>query len=114
MTTASLITNYFGKQKSPVSDGTVRISGGNLNYRMLAIDLSKAHPALIVKELRNPVPFLILHGLSHTGSKGIIDSLKSSSDRAFVELKKALAVATDADFTAIKNGLVESGDYLDR
>jgi len=93
----------FWQTKESGSDGTVRICGGNLNYEMLSIDLTAAHPVLNVKRLAAPVPFIVLTGYSHTGGKGIIDALEKNTDPPFVELLKALAVASDSDYQKVRD-----------
>lgn len=93
----------FWQTKEYGSDGTVRISGGNLNYRMLSINMTDGHPQLIVDEPKRKVPHLVLPGWSHTGAKGIIDALKSSKDKPFLAVEQALKVVDETAYVNLQN-----------
>jgi hypothetical protein len=69
---SALINQVFWQTHESGSDCTVRVSGGNLNYRMLSIDQNSPNPTLTVKELGYRVPHLVLHGASHVGDNGIL------------------------------------------
>lgn len=99
---SDLKLQLFWQTKEKGSDSTVRVSGANLNYRMLSINVNDAHPSLVIKSLPKPAPHLIIHGYSHTGKVGIIDSLKAKTDAPYVALKKALDVNDLDDYAALQ------------
>jgi hypothetical protein len=83
------------------SDCTVRISGGNLNYRILSIDQNAANPSLTVKAPPATVPHLVLHGVSHTGDNGILGGNAATADVVYPHIQEALNVASAADYLKI-------------
>lgn len=92
------------------SDGTVRISGANLNYSVIKVDQqgnqNGAQQPLPLIRFKKPVPHLILEGISHTGSgdsrldgdTGIVDGTAQNMAKVFPEIQKALNVATDGAY----------------
>ncbi|MDR3613245.1 MAG: hypothetical protein P4L53_06750 [Candidatus Obscuribacterales bacterium] len=81
------------------SDSTVRISGSNLNYRMLTFDGGSTSPQLEVLQLKSKVAHKILPGVAHTGEEtGIFDSIKSLDDKPLKELITALAVKSPQEY----------------
>jgi len=82
------------------SDNTVRISGANLNYRILSADpdtgtITHAQPPAAV-------PHLILPGYSHFGpDTGILGNVHASTDPPAVAVLEALAVQSPEDHSAL-------------
>jgi hypothetical protein len=82
------------------SDNTVRISGANLNYRILYADpdtstITHAQPPV-------PVPHLILPGYSHFGpDTGILGNVHALTDPPIVAVLAALAVRSTDDYNAL-------------
>ena len=88
-------THEFG------SDNTVRISGANLNYRMLVAN-EPGQPDLRVLAPATPTPHIVLHGYSHFGDdSGILGRAKDASDPAFARVLQALAVSTPEQYHAV-------------
>jgi hypothetical protein len=85
--------------KEPGSDSTVRISGANLNYRILDADAGTG--SLVPLVPRQEVPHLVLHGYSHTGALGIIDAVTKSTDPPFAALLQALLVESPAEYSGV-------------
>ncbi len=88
----------------PGSDNTVRISGANLNYRLLDADATAPEPALTLIEPRRRAPHIVLHGYSHFGeASGILGTAQSPSDAAFERVMQALAVDDEAGYDAVRS-----------
>jgi hypothetical protein len=83
------------------SDSTVRISGGNLNYRFISYDQSAAHAALVVKELPYTVPHLVLNSISHTGDRGILGGNAASMTLVYPHIKEALAITSATGYSQL-------------
>jgi hypothetical protein len=83
------------------SDSTVRISGGNLNYRFISYDQTATHPALVVKELPYVVPHLVLNSISHTGDRGILGGNAGSMSLVYPRIKEALAISSAAAYAQL-------------
>jgi hypothetical protein len=99
---SDLVNQLFWQTNENGSDGTVRISGGNLNYRMLSFDQTTEPPALREKKLGYDVPHLILSGASHVGSKkGIVEGNAATMDLVFPAVKEALEVSTPEAYAAL-------------
>jgi hypothetical protein len=98
---SGLIDQIFWQTHENGSDSTVRISGGNLNYRFLSYDQTAAHPALGVKQLPYLVPHLVLNGVSHTGDHGILGGNAPTMTSVYPHIKDALAVASSAAYTQL-------------
>jgi hypothetical protein len=87
------------------SDSTVRISGANLNYKMLSINQNDANPTLTIKPSLNidPMfPHLVLHGVTHTGNNGIIDGNANTMQIVYPEIKTALNVTDKISYETVK------------
>jgi hypothetical protein len=104
----SMIENQlFWQTHENGSDGTVRISGGNLNYQFLAINQNDPAPVLTVKKLPKPVPHLVLPNISHTGhmapgpQNGIIGGGAATMAVVLPEIQSALAVNSAATYDAL-------------
>jgi len=95
------MNQIFWQSHENGSDGTVRISAGNLNYRFLAIDQTAKNPALAVKKLNQAVPHLVLSGVSHTGDNGILGGNPRTMTTVYPHIKEALSVAHAADYQAL-------------
>jgi hypothetical protein len=76
----------------------VRISGSNLNYRILSLDQTAAHPALGVKELPYLVPHLVLNGISHTGANGIMGGSVGTMTSVYPHIKDALEISSPVGY----------------
>ncbi len=89
----------FWQSHESGSDCTVRISGGNLNYRFLEFDLTAQPPAPQVRTLPQRVPHLVLNGISHTGNNGILGGNDAAMGIVFPHIQTALqtTAATYAD-----------------
>jgi len=88
------------------SDSTVRISGANLNYKMVSIDQSDADPTLNVKPPLNAdpmFPHLVLHGVSHFGNNGIVGGNANTMKIVYPEIQAALRVTDAASYRAVEN-----------
>jgi hypothetical protein len=83
------------------SDSTVRVSGGNLNYRFMSYDQTATHPALTIKQLPYQVPHLVLHGISHTGKNGILGGNASTMTLVYPHIKEALGVSSAAGYSQL-------------
>jgi hypothetical protein len=83
------------------SDGTVRVSGGNLNYRIISIDQNAARPVLSVKQLPNKMPHLVLSGVSHTGENGILGGNAATMQKVYPQVKEALSIANKPSYGAL-------------
>jgi hypothetical protein len=97
----SLIDQICWQTHENGSDSTVRVSGGNLNYRFLSYDQTTARPALGVKELPYVVPHLVLHGISHTGDHGILGGNAGSMASVYPYIKDALGISSAAAYTLL-------------
>ena len=83
------------------SDGTVRVSGGNLNYLMISVDQNAARPVLSVKRLANRVPHLVLPGVTHTGDNGILGGNAATMQKVYPRIKEALDIANKQAYGAL-------------
>jgi len=83
------------------SDGTVRVSGGNLNYRMISIDETAAKPVLSVKRLPYKMPHLVLPGVTHTGENGILAGNAATMQKVYPQIKEALVIANKEAYGAL-------------
>ena len=83
------------------SDSTVRVSGGNLNYRFMSYDQTAPHPALTVKQLPYEVPHLVLHGVSHTGTNGILGGNANTMTLVYPHIKEALGISSAAAYSQL-------------
>jgi hypothetical protein len=84
------------------SDNTVRISGANLNYRLLDADFSAPTPQLTVTQPKRLVPHLVLHGYSHFGdASGILGTAREATDAALQAVLEALRVSGPEDYQII-------------
>lgn len=82
------------------SDNTVRISGANLNYRILCADPDSG----TITHLEPPVavPHLILPGYSHFGpDTGILGSVRTPKDPPASAVLDALAVQSAEDYNGL-------------
>jgi hypothetical protein len=83
------------------SDNTVRISGANLNYRILEADVSAPNGGLKAIEPAVKVPHLVLPGYSHFGNvTGILGKAQDATDPAFRAIVAALE-ATPGSYAAL-------------
>ncbi|MDX2242534.1 MAG: hypothetical protein NW224_17745 [Leptolyngbyaceae cyanobacterium bins.302] len=99
---SELSHQVFWQTKEWGSDGTVRVSSGNLNYRMLNVDLLDGNKQLEVHEFKTKVPNLVIPDWSHVGKKGIIDALSNDSDPPFEAMKQALDVDTSEKYSQVQ------------
>jgi hypothetical protein len=84
------------------SDNTVRISGANLNYRILEVDLTFSPPKLTPLVPLRQAPHIILTGYSHyDADTGIIGRAKDHSDSAFQRTLQALRVENAGQYQAL-------------
>jgi hypothetical protein len=84
------------------SDNTIRISGANLNYRILDADLTFSPPKLTPIVPVRQVPHIVLTGYSHYDTEtGIIGRAKDASDTAFQRTLQALRVDSAAKYQAL-------------
>jgi hypothetical protein len=83
------------------SDGTVRCSSANLNYRMASVNQNDPAPALTVKELKQMAPHVVIPGISHTGNNGIMGGDPANTKRVYGYIKQALEVSTDAQYKTL-------------
>ena len=83
------------------SDGTVRVSAANLNYRMMTIDQNDPQPALSVKKMPYTVPHLVLKDISHTGDNGIMGGNDATTNIVYHEIRTALQVRDKAAYDAV-------------
>jgi hypothetical protein len=95
---SDFIDQVFWQTKEQGSDSTVRTSSANLNYSMVQANPDTNPPSLTIKTLRTAVAHLILPEYTHSG---IIGGVKSASDPPFAALLQALAVDSDADYSAV-------------
>ena len=91
----------FWQTKENGCDSTVRICGANLNYNWLIADPDENPPLFRPRSTRVEVPHLVITGFSHTGAKGIIDSVRTEKDAPFTALMEALAVTDAASYQDI-------------
>jgi hypothetical protein len=82
-------------------DTTIRISGANLNYRIVSFDQTAPNPALSVKTLPFTVPHLVLPTVSHIGDTGIMGGNADTAGIVFPLMKAALATNTPAQYAAL-------------
>jgi alpha-beta hydrolase superfamily lysophospholipase len=81
-------------------DNTVRISGANLNYRILCADPDAG--TITHAQAPSTVPHLILPGYSHFGpDTGILGNVHAATDPPAAAVLEALAVQSAADYTAL-------------
>jgi hypothetical protein len=97
------IDQFFWQTKEIASDSTVRICGSNLNYTWVTADPNAVPPVLRPEIMKIDVPHLILHGFSHTGDKGIIDSVRTTRDGPFAALMEAFRVVDQATYAAVRS-----------
>jgi hypothetical protein len=88
----------FWQTKENGCDSTVRICGANLNYSWLVADPDENPPIFRSRATGVEVPHLVLPGFSHTGAKGIIDSVRTERDAPFSALLEAFAVTDPASY----------------
>lgn len=94
---------YWGTHE-PGSDNTVRISGANLNYRLLDADVTTAKPVLKQIEPQRRAPHVVLHRYSHFGdASGIIGTALDANDAAFKHVLQALAVSDEPGYEAVRD-----------
>jgi hypothetical protein len=91
----------FWQTKENGCDSTVRICGANLNYSWLVADPDENQPLFRSRATGVEVPHLVLPGFSHTGAKGIIDSVRTERDAPFSALLEAFAVTDPASYQAL-------------
>jgi len=90
---SALELQFFWQTHEDGSDGTVRVSGGNLNYRMISLDQNTTKPVLSVKQLPYKMPHLVLSGVTHTGENGILGGNAATMQKVYPQIKDALNVA---------------------
>jgi len=103
---SALDFQLFWQTHEDGSDSTVRISGANLNYKMVSINQSDANQTLNVKPPLNAnamFPHLVLHGVSHFGNNGIVGGNASTMQIVYPEIKAALGVTDTASYRAVEN-----------
>jgi hypothetical protein len=91
----------FWQTKENGCDTTVRICGANLNYSWLIADPDASPPLFSSQATGAKVPHLVVPGFSHTGAKGIIDSVRAASDAPFSALLDAFAVTDAASYQTL-------------
>lgn len=87
---SALMNQIFWQTHESGSDGTVRISGGNLNYRIASINQTAANPTLTLKQLPYRVPHLVIPNVSHTGDTGILGGQAPTMNVVFPAIRDAL------------------------
>jgi len=87
---SGLENQFFWQSHENGCDTTVRVSGANLNYRIVTFDQTALHPIPIVKKLGFIVPHLVIPGISHTGDNGIMGGNQAAEDKVFPFIKAAL------------------------
>lgn len=92
---SALINQIFWQTHENGSDGTVRVSGGNLNYRIATIDQTAPHPALTIKQLPFRFPHLVIRDVSHTGDSGILGGKAPTMNIVFPAIRDALQTSRD-------------------
>ena len=92
----------FWQSHESGSDCTVRICGGNLNYRIMSYDQTAQAPALTCKELPYSIPHLVLKGVSHTGKNGILGGDAATMDLVYPFIEQALKTDSPAAYTAVE------------
>src|ERR1700729_2496222 len=98
---SALSDQLFWQTKENGCDSTVRICGANLNYSWLIADPDESPPLFRSRGSGAMVPHLVVPGFSHTGPKGIIDSVRAERDAPFSALLEAFAVANEASYQAL-------------
>ena len=98
---SALDHKLFWQTHEDGSDGTVRVSSGNLNYRFISLDQNAARPALSVKRLPYKMPHLVLSGVSHTGGNGILEGNGATMQKVFPKIRDALNVANRQTYGAL-------------
>jgi hypothetical protein len=98
---SALEHQFFWQTKEDGSDGTVRVSGGNLNYRMISLDQNASRPALSVKRLPFKVPHLVLAGVTHTGEGGILGGNATTMQKVYPRIRDALNIANRQAYDAL-------------
>jgi hypothetical protein len=101
MTIARLDHQFFWQTHEDGSDGTVRVSSGNLNYRMISLDQNVARPALSVKRLSYKMPHLVLSGVTHTGESGILGGNATTMQKVYPQIKDALNISNKQAYDAL-------------
>jgi hypothetical protein len=91
----------FWQTKENGCDSTVRIAGANLNYSWLVADPDQNPPLFVSRATATKIPHLVLPGFSHTGAKGIIDSVRTNTDPPFKALLDAFAVTDAVSYQAL-------------
>jgi hypothetical protein len=95
---SDLADQIFWQTKEPACDSTVRVCGGNLNYTWITANPDGNPPMLTPEVMKVEVPHLVVHGFSHTGDRGIIDSVRSTRDAPFAALMDALRVTDQQSY----------------
>lgn len=98
---SALSDQLFWQTKENGCDSTVRICGANLNYSWLIAEPDASPPLLSSQATGLKVPHLVVPGFSHTGAKGIIDSVRAPSDAPFSALLGAFAVSDTGSYQAL-------------
>src|ERR1700730_4596527 len=99
---SGLINQLFWQTQENGSDTTVRVSGGNLNYRILSYDQTAQKPQLLLKQLARPVPHLVIHGVSHTGTSGILGAdADTMATLVYPSIRQALGAKAAADYDRV-------------
>jgi hypothetical protein len=93
---------YWGTHE-PGSDNTVRISGANLNYRLLDADATAPQAVLTQIEPQRRAPHIVLRGYSHFGDAGILGTARDATDEAFKRVLEALAVTGEDGYDAVRD-----------
>ncbi len=99
---SALQDQFFWQTREAGSDSTVRICSGNLNYSWLDADPDATPPVIGGSSVRVAVPHLILHGFSHTGDLGILDSVKPGRTDPFDAMMQAFRVVDEAGYEAVR------------
>lgn len=99
---SELQDEVFWQAHEPGSDSTVRIAGANFNYTWLEADPYATPPVIKSRAAVTDVAFLVLHGYSHTGKTGIIDSVTTTRDAPFAAIMDAFRVVDKASYDALR------------
>ena len=102
---SALDFQLFWQTHEDGSDSTVRVSGANLNYQMASIDQNQAQPVLSIKPPLNAAPMfphLVLHGISHFGTNGIIGGNPAAMQIVYPNIQAALRVVDTAGYGAVE------------
>ncbi len=98
----ALQDQFFWQTHELGSDSTVRICSGNLNYSWLTADPDATPPLIKASSVSVAAPHLILHGFSHTGDLGILDSVKPGRSDPFDAMVQAFHVVDDAGYENVR------------